>query len=145
MSPVSGLGLGCVLSPVLARPERVLTRVGRVPGVSVSDMRNFWRVRFIDDEWKNYTERLNCNSLIQVMEMEESCHWALLRGANRLLNSYPFFRVAYIHECQRKHDMDSMIIYEIQLPGSPKLGEGKPENQNRAIILVEENVFRRLT
>ena len=27
-------------------------------------------------------------------------------------------------------------IYKIKLPGNPKLGEGKPENQNHAIIFT---------
>lgn len=27
-------------------------------------------------------------------------------------------------------------IYSIKLPGDPKLGEGKPENQNHAIIFT---------
>ena len=27
-------------------------------------------------------------------------------------------------------------IYSIKLPGNPKLGEGKPENQNHAIIFT---------
>ncbi|KAK1324015.1 Callose synthase 10 [Acorus calamus] len=86
MSPVSGLGLGCVLSPALARPERV----GHVPRVSASDMGNFWRVRFIDD---NFEETV-----------------------------YP------------KTDLMNANEDGIRLPGSPKLGEGKPENQNHAII-----------
>ena len=27
-------------------------------------------------------------------------------------------------------------VYSIKLPGDPKLGEGKPENQNHAIIFT---------
>lgn len=31
---------------------------------------------------------------------------------------------------------DAQVIYRIKLPGYPILGEGKPENQNHAIIFT---------
>ncbi|MCP6484549.1 hypothetical protein NL492_27470, partial [Klebsiella pneumoniae] len=33
-------------------------------------------------------------------------------------------------------------IYSIKLPGNPKLGEGKPENQNHAIIFTRGNAIQ---
>lgn len=33
-------------------------------------------------------------------------------------------------------------IYSIKLPGNPKLGEGKPENQNHAVIFTRGNAIQ---
>lgn len=33
-------------------------------------------------------------------------------------------------------------IYSIKLPGNPKLGEGKPENQNHAIVFTRGNAMQ---
>lgn len=33
-------------------------------------------------------------------------------------------------------------IYAIKLPGNPKLGEGKPENQNHAIVFTRGNAVQ---
>ncbi|MCH87393.1 callose synthase 10-like, partial [Trifolium medium] len=33
-------------------------------------------------------------------------------------------------------------IYSIKLPGDPKLGEGKPENQNHAIIFTRGDALQ---
>lgn len=33
-------------------------------------------------------------------------------------------------------------IYSIKLPGNPKLGEGKPENQNHAIIFTRGSAIQ---
>lgn len=33
-------------------------------------------------------------------------------------------------------------IYSIKLPGNPKLGEGKPENQNHAVIFTRGNAVQ---
>ena len=33
-------------------------------------------------------------------------------------------------------------IYSIRLPGDPKLGEGKPENQNHAIVFTRGNAVQ---
>ena len=33
-------------------------------------------------------------------------------------------------------------IYSIKLPGNPKLGEGKPENQNHAIVFTRGNAVQ---
>ncbi|KAM0939118.1 putative 1,3-beta-glucan synthase [Dioscorea sansibarensis] len=77
------------------------------------------------------------------------------RRATDILNlmvNYPALRVAYIDEVEERdggkvnkvyysvlvkamenHDQE---IYRIRLPGSAKIGEGKPENQNHAIIFT---------
>lgn len=33
-------------------------------------------------------------------------------------------------------------IYSIKLPGNPKLGEGKPENQNHAIVFTRGSAIQ---
>ncbi|CAH9091019.1 unnamed protein product, partial [Cuscuta epithymum] len=66
-----------------------------------------------------------------------------------LMISYPSLRVAYVEEREegRSHKTYSSIlvkavngldqeVYRIKLPGSPNIGEGKPENQNHAIIFT---------
>ncbi|KAJ4970358.1 hypothetical protein NE237_003457 [Protea cynaroides] len=75
------------------------------------------------------------------------------RRATDILNlmvNYPSLRVAYIDEVEESEggkvqkvyysvlikavDNHDQEIYRIKLPGSAKIGEGKPENQNHAII-----------
>jgi len=70
----------------------------------------------------------------------------------KLMKTYPSLRVAYIDEVEERekdktnkvyysvlvkavNDLDQ-IIYRIKLPGPANLGEGKPENQNHAIIFT---------
>ncbi|KAK7348285.1 hypothetical protein VNO80_22836 [Phaseolus coccineus] len=70
-----------------------------------------------------------------------------------LLQRNEALRVAFIHADESTHDANSskvfysklvkadingkdQEIYSIKLPGDPKLGEGKPENQNHAIIFT---------
>ncbi|CAN1140669.1 Putative callose synthase 8 [Linum perenne] len=69
-----------------------------------------------------------------------------------LMTRYPSFRVAYVEEKEEivngKHPKvySSVLvkavngldqeIYRIKLPGEPNIGEGKPENQNHAIIFT---------
>ncbi|PQM34139.1 callose synthase 11 isoform X2 [Prunus yedoensis var. nudiflora] len=48
-----------------------------------------------------------------------------------LMKNNEALRVAYVDEMQREVE-----IYRIMLPGPLKLGEGKPENQNHAIIFT---------
>uniref|UniRef100_A0A1D1Z005 1,3-beta-glucan synthase n=1 Tax=Anthurium amnicola TaxID=1678845 RepID=A0A1D1Z005_9ARAE len=78
---------------------------------------------------------------------------ALLMQRNEAL------RVAFIHEVETVKDGKPHIehysklvkadihgidkeIYSIKLPGNPKLGEGKPENQNHAIIFTRGNAIQ---
>ncbi|CAL9196161.1 unnamed protein product [Musa hybrid cultivar] len=77
------------------------------------------------------------------------------RRATDILNlmvNYPSLRVAYIDEVEERDgdkvqkvyysvlvkavDNRDQEIYRIKLPGSAKVGEGKPENQNHAIIFT---------
>ncbi|CAN6459739.1 unnamed protein product [Victoria cruziana] len=77
------------------------------------------------------------------------------RRATDILNlmvNYPSLRVAYIDEVEERENgrvqkvyysvlvkavgNRDQEIYRIRLPGSAKLGEGKPENQNHAIIFT---------
>ncbi|KAG0486461.1 hypothetical protein HPP92_008556 [Vanilla planifolia] len=69
-----------------------------------------------------------------------------------LMSRYPSLRIAYIEEkeeivADKTHKVYSSIlikavnkldqeIYRIKLPGPPIIGEGKPENQNHAIIFT---------
>lgn len=67
-----------------------------------------------------------------------------------LMTRYPSLRVAYIEEkevIENPHKIYSSVlikaennfdqeIYRIKLPGPPIIGEGKPENQNHAIIFT---------
>lgn len=73
-----------------------------------------------------------------------------------LLKSYPAIRVAYVDEVRTETDekyysvlvkYDTLLekeveIYRIQLPGPLKLGEGKPENQNHALIFTRGDAIQ---
>eukprot|EP00590_Aulacoseira_subarctica_P004324 CAMPEP_0172434066 /NCGR_PEP_ID=MMETSP1064-20121228/70434_1 /TAXON_ID=202472 /ORGANISM="Aulacoseira subarctica , Strain CCAP 1002/5" /LENGTH=2137 /DNA_ID=CAMNT_0013182263 /DNA_START=101 /DNA_END=6514 /DNA_ORIENTATION=- len=67
----------------------------------------------------------------------------------KLMHRYPLMRVAYIDNVRLNRLGDSIFysvlvksdgkgkiqeIYRVRLPGDPILGEGKPENQNHALI-----------
>lgn len=68
----------------------------------------------------------------------------------RLMKNYQGLRIAYVDEIQEEkgsryysvlvkydHTLENEVeIYRIQLPGPLKLGEGKPENQNHALIFT---------
>ncbi|XP_031116196.1 putative callose synthase 8 isoform X1 [Ipomoea triloba] len=66
-----------------------------------------------------------------------------------LMKMYPSLRVAYVEEKEEgksQKTYSSILVkaingfdqevYRIKLPGSPNIGEGKPENQNHAIIFT---------
>jgi len=70
---------------------------------------------------------------------------------DKLMHRYPHLRIAYIdsvrlnrsgdmafYSCLVKSDGNGKIqeIYRVRLPGNPVLGEGKPENQNHAMIFT---------
>eukprot|EP00250_Pteridium_aquilinum_P004273 c14499_g1_i1 orf=375-5705(-) len=73
-----------------------------------------------------------------------------------LMQSHPAMRVAYVDEVLTGEDMkyysvlvkyDTYLkkeveIYRIQLPGPLKLGEGKPENQNHALIFTRGDAIQ---
>lgn len=69
----------------------------------------------------------------------------------RLMKNYPGLRIAYVDEIKDElkgdkfysvlvkfdHTAEKEVeLYRIQLPGPLKLGEGKPENQNHALIFT---------
>jgi len=69
----------------------------------------------------------------------------------KLMHRYPHMRVAYIDTVRLNRSGDSLFysvlvksdgrgniqeIYRVRLPGNPILGEGKPENQNHAMIFT---------
>ena len=68
-----------------------------------------------------------------------------------LMHRFPHMRVAYIDNVRVNRDGESMFfsvlvksdgaggvseIYRVRLPGNPVIGEGKPENQNHAVIFT---------
>jgi callose synthase len=77
-----------------------------------------------------------------------------------LLRQYPNLRVAYIDEVKGltaqgekteyfsvliKHDAAAgqpVEVYRVKLPGRPLLGEGKPENQNHAIVFTRGELLQ---
>ncbi|KAK4714557.1 hypothetical protein R3W88_020464 [Solanum pinnatisectum] len=81
-------------------------------------------------------------------QRDRSCYVNILN----LMLTYPSLRVAYIDERDeavngksekvyysvlvKGGDKLDEEIYRIKLPGPPKIGEGKPENQNHAIIFT---------
>ncbi|KAK4753686.1 hypothetical protein SAY87_001790 [Trapa incisa] len=86
-------------------------------------------------------------------QKREAADIALLMQRNEAL------RVAFIDEVETLQDGNvhkefysklvkadvngkDMEIYSIKLPGNPKLGEGKPENQNHAVIFTRGNAVQ---
>jgi len=74
-----------------------------------------------------------------------------------LMHRYPHLRVAYIdcvrmnrdgaslfYSCLVKSDGKGKIqeVYRVQLPGNPVIGEGKPENQNHAMIFTRSEFLQ---
>ncbi|OQR89935.1 callose synthase [Achlya hypogyna] len=71
------------------------------------------------------------------------------RDIDFLLKKHPSLRVAYVDgpkkmkegppkyfSCLVRHGADDKVteVYRIELPGDPIIGEGKPENQNHAVV-----------
>ncbi|KAJ0397503.1 hypothetical protein ATCC90586_003768 [Pythium insidiosum] len=79
------------------------------------------------------------------------------RDIEFLLHRFPNLRVAYIDEIRVNYQKEQSYfavlikagevqgsveeVYRIRLPGNPILGEGKPENQNAAVIFTRETSF----
>lgn len=70
---------------------------------------------------------------------------------DQLMHRFPHLRVAYIDNVRLNRDGKSMFysvlvksngkggieeVYRVRMPGNPVIGEGKPENQNHAIIFT---------
>ncbi|KAL2483309.1 Callose synthase 12 [Forsythia ovata] len=102
------------------------------------------------DEWRNFVERMCWEGMLYGTQKAEKDP----RGEDisNLLEDNEALRVAYIDEVSKgmaeneyysvlvKYDQKlqrEVEIYRIKFPGDPlKLGEGKPENQNHAIIFT---------
>ncbi|XP_023524660.1 putative callose synthase 8 isoform X2 [Cucurbita pepo subsp. pepo] len=92
-----------------------------------------------------FTYVLSCQSF----GAQKACGDPRARDILDLMIRYPSLRVAYVEE-KEMPDNDKVYssklikavngfdqeIYSIKLPGPPHLGEGKPENQNHAIIFT---------
>ncbi|XP_052206358.1 putative callose synthase 8 isoform X2 [Diospyros lotus] len=88
----------------------------------------------------------------QMFGSQKSCGDPQAEDIRDLMTRYPSLRVAYVEEKEEirtdkpKKVYSSILakavnsldqeIYRIKLPGPPNIGEGKPENQNHAIIFT---------
>ncbi|CAJ1957834.1 unnamed protein product [Sphenostylis stenocarpa] len=95
-----------------------------------------------------YTYVISCQSFASQKAMNDPRYQDMID----LMTRYPSLRVAYVEEKEKivqgkTHKVYSsklvkvvngfeQTIYQIKLPGPPHLGEGKPENQNNAIIFT---------
>lgn len=76
---------------------------------------------------------------------------------DQLMHTYPHLRVAYIDNIRINRSGSSMYysvlvksngkgtieeIYRVRLPGNPVIGEGKPENQNHAMIFTRSEFLQ---
>ena len=76
---------------------------------------------------------------------------------DHLMHTYPHLRVAYIDNIRLNRSGSSMYysvlvksnrkggieeIYRVRLPGNPIIGEGKPENQNHAMIFTRSEFLQ---
>ncbi|KAI7726587.1 hypothetical protein M8C21_011004, partial [Ambrosia artemisiifolia] len=119
-----------------------------------------WKEKKIyPDEWQNFEERIRNPKLKATEEDRKEAirQWVSYRGQtlSRTVRGmiYPSLRVAYIDEREdtingiskkvyysvlvKGGDELDEEIYRIKLPGPPtEIGEGKPENQNHAIIFT---------
>ncbi|KAG5130924.1 hypothetical protein JHK84_037321 [Glycine max] len=128
-------------------------------GVSIM----YYLQKIFPEEWSNFLERLECKKDSDIWEKEENIlqlrHWASLRGQTlcRTVRGMMYYRRAiklqafldmasekaiwesealWRPSCNRYPEFDGQEIYRIKLPGPAKLGEGKPENKNHAIIFT---------
>ncbi|KAK7824056.1 callose synthase 9 [Quercus suber] len=120
-------------------------RVENEDGISVL----FYLQKIFPDEWDNFLERIDRAEATRDAELQDSStdslelrFWASYRGQTLARTEesgaaegkvskefYSKLVKADIHGKDQE-------IYSIKLPGDPKLGEGKPENQNHAIIFT---------
>jgi callose synthase len=74
-----------------------------------------------------------------------------------LMHRFPHLRVAYIHNIRLNRDGAALYysvlvksdgrgniieVYRVRLPGNPVIGEGKPENQNHAMIFTRSEFLQ---
>ncbi|KAL8153238.1 hypothetical protein V2J09_010998 [Rumex salicifolius] len=96
-----------------------------------------------------FTHVVSC----QMYGAQKICGDPRAEDIQQLMIRYPSLRVAYVEEKEVTNDRNksekiysSILvkavnghdeeIYRIKLPGTPNIGEGKPENQNHAIIFT---------
>ena len=92
---------------------------------------NQWKGEAIDVLRQRYPRNLK----IAYVEHDESrrCDSSVLLGAEPVFGE------------RTKHAADATrVLYKIRLPGDPILGEGKPENQNHAVIFVHGEYMQTL-
>ncbi|KAJ1401280.1 Glycosyl transferase, family 48 [Sesbania bispinosa] len=101
----------------------------------------YYLQKIFPDEWNNFMERLDCKKDSEIWEKEENIlqlrHWASLRGQtlSRTVRGMMYYRralklQAFLDMANEKGNISN------KTPGPAKLGEGKPENQNHAIIFT---------
>ncbi|KAK9283040.1 hypothetical protein L1049_011268 [Liquidambar formosana] len=112
----------------------------------------FYLQKIFPDEWENFLERVGCKNEDELrgQKLEELRLWASYRGqtlaktvCHWILHFLDSLRQALVKAALPK-SIDSsepvqsldQVIYRIKLPGPALLGEGKPENQNHAIIFT---------
>ncbi|KAK6924727.1 1,3-beta-glucan synthase subunit FKS1-like, domain-1, partial [Dillenia turbinata] len=94
------------------------------------------------NEWDNFLERIGYNESDGDAELQETHSlelrfWASYRGQTLARTADGKIEKEFYSKLVKAdvHGRDQEI-YSIKLPGDPKLGEGKPENQNHAIIFT---------
>lgn len=79
------------------------------------------------------------------VDLESNAKIAKFLAINEMLERFPHLRVAYIDNSPPQASVlikwddrhkEVVEVYRIQLPGPPIIGEGKPENQNHAMIFT---------
>ena len=72
----------------------------------------------IDELRHSFPERLRVAYVEVVEQGKDACFASVLLGADQ------------------EHPGVDIVLYKVKLPGNPILGEGKPENQNQAVIFA---------
>ncbi|XP_039009301.1 LOW QUALITY PROTEIN: callose synthase 7-like [Hibiscus syriacus] len=124
------------------------------PNHNASSEEDFVRVQALPD--LKFTYVVSCQIYGAMKHSDDSHDQSCQRGILNLMLMHPSLRVAYIDEREEtvngkseksyysvlvkggdKFDGYEREIYRIKLPGPPtKIGEGKPENQNHALIFT---------
>ncbi|KAF0918889.1 hypothetical protein E2562_027333 [Oryza meyeriana var. granulata] len=117
----------------------------------------FYLQKIYEDDWGNFLERMQREGMVSdddiwAGKFQDLRLWASYRGQTlartvrgmmyyyRALKMLAFLDTASEQRPRRRLDRGTSTreveIYRIRLPGPLKLGEGKPENQNHAIIFT---------
>ena len=130
----------------MMQSEAAIRLLGELEQLSTADIDIFSKLKF------SYV--VAC----QVYGQQKKNHEHKAEDIDFLLASYPNLRIAYIDALREKRDHEfsyysvlvkadpnstekpsprnnkTKEVYRVKLPGNPVLGEGKPENQNHALI-----------